>query len=164
MKSGTISALACPCTPSSATSGLQRETGQSFSRKSNYKSLASAELVLLRTWKFSRVYTNSKRVQGTLRGGGEGGTAQQAAAMHRSDAAMPPRRSLLTCLVATIYVRTYVRICMWQSECRRLYVRVAYSRGHTLVAFVYVVIVGLEKRRESQALLMYVGCCFCSRY
>ena len=56
--------------------------------------------------------------------------------------------ALLTCLVATMYVR----ICMWQSVCRRrrrLYVRVAYSRGHTLVAFVYVVIVGLEKRRES---------------
>ena len=112
MRSGTISALACPCTPSSASiglqacrhfgrsvnpistrgtdyahlintgnwifipsdgPGLQRGTGQSFSRKSNYKSLASAELVLLRTWKFSRVYTNSKRVQGTLRGGGGGG-------------------------------------------------------------------------------------------
>ena len=145
MKSGTISALACPCTPSSATSGLQRETGQSFSRKSNYKSLASAELVLLRTWKFSRVYTNSKRVQGTLRGGGgDGGTAQQAAAMHRSDALY-----LLALWLQSMYVRTYVRICMWQSECRRLYVRVAYSRGHTLVAFVYVVIVGLEKRRES---------------
>ena len=162
MKSGTISALACPCTPSSATSGLQRETGQSFSRKSNYKSLASAELVLLRTWKFSRVYTNSKRVQGTLRGGGGAAAAQHIKQQQCTGAT--PRRSLLTCLVATIYVRTYVRICMWQSECRRLYVRVAYSRGHTLVAFVYVVIVGLEKRRESQALLMYVGCCFCSRY
>ena len=75
MRAGTISALVSPFTPSSSTPGLQRETEQSFSRKSNYKSLASAELVLLRTWKFSRVYTNSKRVQGTLRGsgGGDGG-------------------------------------------------------------------------------------------
>ena len=88
MRSGTISALACPCTPSPATSGLQRETGQSFSRKSNYKSLASAELVLLRTWKFSRVCTNSKRVQGTLRGS-SGGTASSSskAQEQRRDAA-----------------------------------------------------------------------------
>ena len=131
MRSGTISALACPCTPSSATSGLQacrhfgrsvdpisirgdtlcppnintgsrifrssdgpgpqRETGQSFSRKSNYKSLVSAELVLLRTWKFSRVYTNSKRVQGTLRGGG-GGTVSSK---QQCTGAMPRCRDAL---------------------------------------------------------------------
>ena len=117
MKSGTISALACPCTPSSATSGLQRETGQSFSRKSNYKSLASAELVLLRTWKFSRVYTNSKRVQGTLRGGGgDGGTAQQAAAMHRSDALY-----LLALWLQSMYVLTYVYVCGSQSAAACMY-------------------------------------------
>ena len=110
MRSATVSALACPCTPSSATSGLQRETGQSFSRKSNYKSLASAKLVLLRTWKFSSVYTNSKRVQGTLRGGGGGGGTSSS----RSSIATP-RRSLLTCLVATMYVRTYIYVCGSQS-------------------------------------------------
>ena len=71
--------------------GLQRETGQSFSRKSNYKSLASAKLVLLRTWKFSRVYTNSKRVQGTLRGGG-GGTVSSK---QQCTGAMPRCRDAL---------------------------------------------------------------------
>ena len=43
----------------------------------------------------------------------------------------------------------YVAVSVPPPQRRRLYVRVAYSRGHTLVAFVYVVIVGLEKRRES---------------
>ena len=66
----------------------------------------------------------------------------------------------------------YVRTCMWQSECRRLYVRVAYSRGHTLVAFVYICSHRRTRKKERESWTelcrlcscMLVGCCFCSRY